>query len=81
VELTDVHAAGGARWTLGFEATGPPDVLRGELDAAAALVFAMAPPGGLEVGMGDSRSYAEWLGRQPPVLRSPEPEGDPVGDF
>ena len=42
VELTDVHAAGEAWWTLGFEATGPPDVLRGELDAAAALVFALA---------------------------------------
>jgi len=80
VELTDVHAAGGAWWTLGFEATGPPDVLRGELDAAAALVFALAPPGGLELDMDDSRSYAAWLGRQPPVLRSPEPEGDPVPD-
>jgi hypothetical protein len=80
VELTDVHAAGEAWWTLGFEATGPPDVLRGELDAAAALVFALAPPGGLELGVGDSRSYAAWLCRQPPVLRSPEPEGDPVPD-
>ena len=80
VELTDVHAAGEAWWTLGFEATGPPDVLRGELDAAAALVFALAPPGGLELDMDDSRSYAAWLGRQPPVLRSPEPEGGPVAD-
>ena len=80
VELTDVHAAGEAWWTLGFEATGPPDVLRGELDAAAALVFALAPPRGLELGMDNSRSYAEWLRRQPPVLRSPEPEGDPVAD-
>ena len=80
VELTDVHAAGGAWWTLGFEATGPPDVLRGELEAAAALVFALTPPDGLELGMGDSRSYAAWLRRQPPVLRSPEPEGDPVAD-
>ena len=43
VELTDVHAGGEAWWTLGFEATGPPDVLRGELDAAAALVFATGP--------------------------------------
>ena len=80
VELTDVHAAGEAWWTLGFEATGPPDVLRGELEAAAALVFALAPPGGLELGMGDSRSYAAWLRRQPRVLRSAEPEGDPVAD-
>ena len=80
VELTDVHAAGRAWWTLGFEATGPPDVLRGELDAAAALVFALALPGGLELGVGDSRSYAAWLRRQPRVPRSPEPEGDPVAD-
>ena len=64
VELTDVHAGGEAWWTLGFEATGPPDVLRGELDAAAALVFALPLPGGLELGMGDSRSYAQWLRRQ-----------------
>ena len=75
VELTDVHAAGEAWWTLGFEATGPPDVLRGEVDAAAALVFALAPPGGLELGVGDSKSYAAWLCREPP-----EPQGDPVAD-
>jgi hypothetical protein len=64
VELTDVRAAGAAWWTLGFEATGPPDVLRSELEAAAALVFALAPPGGLELGAGDSMSYAAWLRRQ-----------------
>src|SRR5215470_12345049 len=50
------------------------------LEAAAALVFALAPPGGLELGMGDSRSYAAWLRRQPRVPRSAEPEGDPVAD-
>ena len=61
VELTDVHADGEAWWTLGFEATGHPDVLRSELEAAAALVFAMALPGGLELGLHDSRSYAQWL--------------------
>src|SRR5215813_3241424 len=75
VELTDVHAAGEAWWTLGFEATGPHHMLRGEVDAAAELVFALSPPGGLELGVGDSRSYAAWLRRQPP-----EPEGDPVAD-
>ena len=81
VELTDVHAGGEAWWTLGFEATGPPDVLRGELDAAAALVFALAVPGGLELGMGNSVSYAQWLRQQPRALRwSPEPEGDPLAD-
>src|SRR5215468_1118314 len=61
VELTDVHAAGEAWWTLGFEATGPRHMLRGEVDAAAALVFAPAPPGGLELSMHDSGSYAQWL--------------------
>jgi hypothetical protein len=72
VELTDVHAGGEAWWTLGFEATGPPDALRGELDAAAALVFALPLPGGLELDMGDSRSYAQWLRRQSRVLTEPE---------
>ena len=81
VELTDVHAGGEAWWTLGFEATGPPDALRGELDAAAALVFALAVPGGLELGMGDSMSYAQWLRRQSRVLGlSAKPEGDPLAD-
>ena len=79
-ELTDVHARGEAWWTLGFEATGPASVLRSELEAAAAIVFAVALPGGLELGVGDSRSYAAWLRRQPRVPRSPEPEGDPVAD-
>ena len=82
VELTDIHAGGEAWWTLGFEATGPPDVLRSELDAAAALVFALPLPGGLELGTGDSRSYAQWLRRQSRVLRlSPKPEGDPLADI
>jgi len=75
VELTEVRAAGEAWWTLGFEATGPRHVLRGEVDAAAALVFALAPPGGLELGVGDSRSYAAWLRRQPP-----EPQDDLPAD-
>jgi hypothetical protein len=72
VELTDIHAAGEAWWTLGFEATGPHHGLRGEVDAAAALVFAMAPPGGLELGVGDSKSYAAWLRRQSWVTAEPE---------
>ena len=65
VELTEVELRGEAWWTLGFEATGPAGALRGELDAAAALVFAQAPPGGLELGMDDSTSYAQWLRRRP----------------
>jgi hypothetical protein len=65
VELTEVRTSGEAWWTLGFEATGPADVLRSELDAAAALVFAQALPGGMELGMDDSRSYAQWLLQRP----------------
>ena len=65
VELTEFDVHGKAWWTLGFEATGPADSLRGELDAAAALVFDQAPPGGVELGMDNSRSYAQWLRRRP----------------
>ena len=63
VELTEVHARGQDWWTLGFEATGPADRLRSELQATAALVFAQALPGGVEPGPEESRSYAEWLSR------------------
>ena len=61
VELTEVLTRGEAWWTLGFEATGPADLLRGELEAAAALVFAQALPGEVELSAEGSRSYAEWL--------------------
>jgi hypothetical protein len=63
VELTEVRAGSQDWWTLGFEATGPASLLRGALEATAALVFAQALPGGAEPGPDDSRSYAEWLGR------------------
>ena len=45
-ELAEFHALGEDWWTVGFEATGPADVLRGQLGTAAALVFAQALPGG-----------------------------------
>ncbi len=64
VELTEVHTCGQDWWTLGFEATGPADLLRGELEATAALVFAQALPGGTEPGLDESRSYAGWLGQR-----------------
>jgi hypothetical protein len=51
--------------TLGFEATGPAGLLRSELQATAALVFAQALAGDVEPGPDDSRSYAEWLGQRP----------------
>jgi len=62
VELTEVRTRGQDWWTLGFEATGPAGLLRSELEATAALVFAQALPGGVEPGPDESRSYAEWLG-------------------
>jgi len=62
VELTEVRTRGQDWWTLGFEATGPADLLRSELEATAALMFAQALPGGVEPGPDESRSYAEWLG-------------------
>jgi hypothetical protein len=65
VELTEVHARGQDWWTLGFEATGPAALLRSELQATAALVFAQALPGGVEPGPDESRSYAEWLSQRP----------------
>jgi hypothetical protein len=65
VELTEFRALGEDWWTLGFEATGPAGVLRDHLEAAAALVFAQPLPGGVELGMDDSMSYAQWLRGQP----------------
>ena len=62
VELTEVRSRGQDWWTLGFEATGPAGLLRSELQATAALVFAQALPAGVEPGPDESRSYAEWLG-------------------
>jgi hypothetical protein len=64
VELTEVRTAGQHWWTLGFEATGPADLLRSELEATAALVFAQALPGGMEPGPDQSRSYSQWLGQR-----------------
>jgi hypothetical protein len=59
VELTEVHTRGQDWWTLGFEATGPASLLRSELQAAAALVFAQALPDGMEPGPDESRSYTQ----------------------
>jgi hypothetical protein len=65
VELTEVCTRGQDWWTLGFEATGPADLLRSELQATAALVLGQALPGGVQPGPDDSRSYAQWLGQRP----------------
>jgi hypothetical protein len=61
VELTEVRVGGQAWWTLGFEATGPASLLRSELQATAARLFAQALPGGVKLGTDDSQSYAQWL--------------------
>jgi len=75
---TRVASAGGP-W--GFEATGPTNVLRSELEAAAALVFAVALPGELELRVDDSMSYAQWLCQRPQALGlSPEPERDALAE-
>jgi hypothetical protein len=61
VELTEVRAGGQAWWTLALEATGPASLRRTRLEATAALVFAQALPGGVELGTDHSQSYAQWL--------------------
>ena len=78
VELTEVRTRGQDWWTLGFEATGPADLLQSVLQATAALVFARALPGGVEPGPYESRSYAEWLGQQPGPRVTPAPETVPM---
>ena len=67
VELTEVQTCGQDWWTLGFEATGPADLLPSELQATAALVFAQALPADMKPGPQHSRSYAEWLGQRPGI--------------
>jgi hypothetical protein len=72
VELTEVRTRGQDWWTLGFEATGPADLLRSELQATAALVFGQALPGGVQPGPDDSQSYAQWLGQRPDAGSDPD---------
>ena len=65
VELTELRAHHQDWWSLGFEATGPGDLLRTGLEATAALVFTQALPAGVELRMENSASYAEWLRARP----------------
>jgi hypothetical protein len=65
VELTEIRASGEAWWSLGFEVTGPADLLRGELEGIAALVFAQPVPGGAQLSTDDCSSYEDWLRRRP----------------
>lgn len=65
VELTEVRTPGQRWWTLGFEATGPAELLASGLRGTAALLFAQPLPGGMAPGLDESRSYAEWLYQRP----------------
>jgi hypothetical protein len=60
-ELTELRVRSEAWWSLGLEATGPVGLLSDGLKATAALVFAQAVPGGVELGPSNSTSYAQWL--------------------
>jgi hypothetical protein len=60
-ELTEIHALSHDWWTLGFEATGPDDLLRSALQASAELVFAQAMPARVAPGPAASSSYTAWL--------------------
>jgi len=65
VELTEIGASGQDWWSLAFEATGPAGLLRSQLQATAAHVFAQALPGGVEPGPDYSSSYLQWLAQRP----------------
>jgi hypothetical protein len=65
VELTEVTTRGQDWWTLGFEASGPANLLRSTLDGTAQLVFTHPLPGGAEPGLEESMSYMQWLSQQP----------------
>ena len=58
VELTEVTMLGRNWWSLGVEASGPHDVLREMVQAAAAHVFGTEE---VELTMRDSGSYSSWL--------------------
>jgi hypothetical protein len=65
VELTEIRASGQDWWSLALEATGPVGLLRSQLQATAAHVFAQALPDGVDPGPDHSRSYLQWLGHRP----------------
>ena len=73
-ELTEIRALSHDWWTLGFEATGPHDLLRSALQATAELVFAQTMPARVAPGPVESSSYAEWLHQQRDVKVMPTPD-------
>jgi hypothetical protein len=68
MELAEIRTSEEDWWSLGFEAAGPTDLLRTAVEATAALLFAQALPGGVELGQDDSRSYAQWLDQRPGTI-------------
>jgi hypothetical protein len=63
VELTEVSSGNQTWWSLGFEATGPPELLHTTLQGTAALVFSQPLPANVEFDMSHCQSYADWLSR------------------
>lgn len=61
VELTEIRLQHQDWWSLGLEATGPAESLRHGLEATAALVITGDLPGGVDLRIDDSSSYADWL--------------------
>jgi hypothetical protein len=65
LELTEIGTSGQDWWTLALEATGPPGLLRSQLQATAAHVFAQALPGSIQPSPDHCRSYLQWLDQRP----------------
>jgi hypothetical protein len=64
VELTEIRTSGQDWWSLAFEAAGPVGLLRSQLQATTAHVFAQALPG-VQPSPEHCRSYPQWLGQRP----------------
>jgi hypothetical protein len=60
-EVTGLHMRHQDWWSVGLEAAGPAEQLHAALEATAAVVFTQALPGGVELRLDDSMSYAEWI--------------------
>jgi hypothetical protein len=75
-QLDAAIAGGETWWFVGFEVTGPADLLRRTLECTAALMFAQASPDGAELDMGHWQSYAEWLSRHPVTAAIHPQEGE-----
>ena len=73
-EIAALLASGREAWTLAFAAFGQPDTHRNSLRTAwRSLSMRLAPPGWLELGIGRSYGYPEWISK---VIQSPTPQQD-----